>query len=124
MFEHADTDTNMYLERLVYRCSTSNEVYKKTVRFQPVYLYECFCCVCSFHNKLKTNPAYFGGKMNRRVDYLLHTLLKFEEDMFLARQQKLLGMKSNRKATKERKRHEHGAQLAVTMITVSGTKVM
>ena len=40
------------------------------------------------------NPSYLGGKFNRRVDYLLQTLLKIEEDMFLTRQQKMLGLHS------------------------------
>jgi len=74
---------------------------------------------CSFHNKLKNNPAYLGGKFNRRVDYLVQTLLKIEQDLFIARQQKLLGLKTNRKAVKEGKRHEHGIQLSITTITVS-----
>ena len=57
--------------------------------------------------------------MNRRVDYLVQTLLRFEEDMFLARQHKLLGMKRSRKAATEGKRHEHGVQLSPSSLTVS-----
>ena len=62
---------------------------------------------------------YLAGKFNRRVDYLLQTLLKIEQDLFIARQQKLLGLKTNRKAAKEGKRHDHGIQLSTTTLIVS-----
>ena len=74
--------------------------------------------MCSFHNKLKNNPSYLGGKFNRRVYYLLQTLMKIEEDMFLTRQQKMLGLRSNRKAMKEGDRHKSGLQLPLTTISV------
>lgn len=34
----------------------------------------------SFHNKLKT--VYLKGKVNRRVDFLVHILLRIEQDNF------------------------------------------
>lgn len=34
----------------------------------------------SFHNKLKT--TYLKGKVNRRVDFLIHVLFRIEEDNF------------------------------------------
>ena len=71
--------------------------------------------MCSFHNKLKNIPSYLGGKFNRRVDYLLQTLMKIEEDMFLTRQQKMLGLRS---AMKEGDRHKSGLQLPLTTISV------
>ena len=46
----------------------------------------------SFHNKLKSNPKYFGHKVNRRCDDLLETLLKLEEDMFHERMQREIMM--------------------------------
>ena len=113
MFEHADTDTNMFLERLA-------KFPKFSIEIAPFKTF-CMFSDCSFHNKLKMNPAYFDGKINRRVDYLVQTLLKFEEDMFLTRQQKLLGMKRSRKAAMEGRRHQHGLQLLPTSLTVSGT---
>ena len=40
------------------------------------------CCinVSSFHNQLKT--TYLNGKVNRRVDFLIHHLLQYEKDAF------------------------------------------
>ena len=35
----------------------------------------------SFHNQLKTN--YFSGKRNRRLDVLLDTLLRIENDHYI-----------------------------------------
>ena len=72
----------------------------------------------SFHNKLKTNPAYLDNKANRRIDYLLTVLLKFEEDMFLIRQQKLLGMKTNYKVRKEGMRHQEGLRIPKEAVKV------
>ena len=38
--------------------------------------------LCSFHNKLKTNPKYLNHHVNRRCDDLIAILLSFEEDMY------------------------------------------
>ena len=38
--------------------------------------------LCSFHNKLKTNPKYSNHHVNRRCDDLIAILLSFEEDMY------------------------------------------
>lgn len=44
--------------------------------------------MCSFHNKLKTNPRYLNHKVNRRCDDLIEVLLSVEEDMFYERKRK------------------------------------
>ena len=36
--------------------------------------------VFSFHNQLKT--VYLNGKVNRRVDYLIHHLLQYEKKAY------------------------------------------
>ena len=36
--------------------------------------------ITSFYNQLKT--VHLNGKVNRRVDFLLHHLMKYEKDMF------------------------------------------
>lgn len=67
MSPHADTDTNMYLERYNYNS----------------YMYQTYALhvhAYSFHNKLKT--TYLKGKVNRRVDFLLNVLFRIEEDNF------------------------------------------
>ena len=46
----------------------------------------------SFHNKLKNHSRYLDHKPNRRLDDLIHTLLKFECDMFLSQQHKQVHM--------------------------------
>ena len=60
----------------------------------------------SFHNKLKYNPAYLGGQMNKRVDGMISVLLQIEEDMFFRRQRKQLKWHTNPKLSKEQERHQ------------------
>ena len=64
MFDHADTDTNMYVERYVTFCDLIS------IQAYVMVLYH------SFHNKLKT--TYLNGKVNRRVDFLIDALLRIE----------------------------------------------
>ena len=45
-------------------------------------------CNCSFHNKLKNHPRYLDHKPNRRLDDLIHILLKFESDTYMAQRTK------------------------------------
>ena len=42
----------------------------------------------SFHNKLKNHSRYLDHKPNRRLDDLIHTLLKYKCDMFMSKQTK------------------------------------
>ena len=65
----------------------------------------------SFHNQLKNNPGYMDGKVNKRVDCLLHLLLKYEVDLFFNRQTKDLMWKYNRKEAKEKQRHQSGIKI-------------
>ena len=36
--------------------------------------------LCSFHNQLKA--TYLNGKLNRRVNFLIHHLLQYEKDAY------------------------------------------
>ena len=45
-------------------------------------------CKHSFHNKLKNHPRYLNHKPNRRLDDLIHILLKFECDTYMAQRTK------------------------------------
>ena len=45
---------------------------------------ESNCSKHSFHNKLKNHPRYLDHKPNRRLDDLIHILLKFESETFIA----------------------------------------
>jgi len=63
-FRHGNTD--MYLERWVN---------KDTVHVKSYLL-------CSFHNQLKS--IYLNGKLNYRIDFLLHHLLQYKKMPFSA----------------------------------------
>lgn len=96
-FEHADTDTNMHIERLVP---------------MDYYVHSAKVSLCSFHNQLKNNPGFMNGKVNKRVDGLLHLLLKYENNTFFNRQTKELMWKYNRKEAREKERHHLGSCIA------------
>ena len=68
-FPHCDTDTNMYLERY------KNVLHVLHIRTLNLH---------SFHNQLKT--VHLNGKVNHRVDYLLHHLLQYEKDVFFTKE--------------------------------------
>ena len=51
------------------------------------------------------------GKVNKRVDCLLHLLLKYEVDLLFNRQTKDLMWKYNRKEAKEKQRHQSGIKI-------------
>ncbi len=74
---------------------------------------------CSFHNQLKNNPGFMHGKVNKRVDGLLNLLLKYETNAFFNRQTKDLMWKYNRKAAREKERHQFGLRIANTDYKVS-----
>lgn len=95
-FDHSDIDTNMHIERFVslYACILTWEF-----------------TACSFHNQLKNNPAFMNGKVNKRVDSLLHLLLKYETNTFFNRKTKELMWKYNRKAARENERHTLGSRI-------------
>ena len=46
------------------------------------------CSKHSFHKKLKNHPRYLDHKPNRRLDDLIHILLKFESDTYIAQRTK------------------------------------
>lgn len=62
----------------------------------------CTTLTFSFHNQLKINPGYMDGKVNKRVDCLVHLLLKYEVDLFFNRQIKDLMWKYNRKEARKK----------------------
>lgn len=53
-----------------------------------------------------------NGKVNKRVDGLLHLLLKYETNTFFNRQTKELMWKYNRKEAREKERHQLGSLIA------------
>jgi len=69
-FSHADTDTNMHLER--YR--THYVIHKSILQ------------LFSFHANLKIN--YLNSKVNPRVDFLIDALLRIGKDCFFKVAQK------------------------------------
>ena len=79
---------------------------------------------CSFHNKLKHNPAYLGGHMNKRVDHLLMVLLRIEEDMFFEYERKRLQWSTNPKLTKEHERHKKGLNISSSDVKVNSTYII
>jgi len=52
-----------------------------------------------------------NGKVNKRVDGLLHILMKYELHTFYNKQTKELMWKYNKKAAKEKERHQHGMNI-------------
>ena len=70
----------------------------------------------SFHNKLKT--TYLDGKVNRRVDYLLDTLIKMERDQFFGYMYKTQMLQTNPKEQSETQRHEKGLSIPITAVKV------
>ena len=75
---------------------------------------------CSFHNKLKTNPRYLAHQVNRRIDDLVGTLLKIEEDMFYDRMNKEV-MKDSGEASLKREgteRHDRGMDISDSAVLV------
>ena len=53
-----------------------------------------------------------NGKVNKRIDGLLHLLLKYETNSFFNRQTKELMWKYNRKEAREKERHQLGTHIA------------
>ncbi len=70
----------------------------------------------SFHNKLKT--TYLDGKVNRRVDYLLDTLIRMERDQFFGYMYKTQMLQTNPKDQSETQRHERGLSIPLTAVKV------
>ena len=71
----------------------------------------------SFHNELKT--TYLDGKVNRRVDYLLDTLIRMERDQFFGYMYKTQMLQANPKDNSESQRHERGLNIPITAVKVS-----
>ena len=75
-------------------------------------------CMYSFHNQLKT--IHLNGRVNRRVDFLLHHLLKYEKDVFFNyKKARQLPSAISNKMRKEANRHECGLQIPLSDVQVS-----
>ena len=70
----------------------------------------------SFHSKLKM--TYFGGKVCRRVDRLLETLLRFEKDETADTIRKEHLGKETPKTKKDRRRHLQALEIPDSAIEV------
>ena len=73
---------------------------------------------CSFHNQLKS--IHLNGKVNRRVDCLIHYLLQYEKDAFFRyKRDRQLPSVMNRKMKLEMSRHQQGLQIPTGKVHVS-----
>lgn len=70
--------------------------------------------VHSFHNKLKTN--YLKGKVNRRVDVLLHVLFRIEEDNFFSYRKKCQNPAASSRS--EGTRHQNAMGISAERVEV------
>ena len=71
----------------------------------------------SFHNQLKT--VHLNGKVNRRVDFLVHLLLEYEKDaLFRYKSARQLPPATNKKVKEEQSRHQRGLQIPTNMVKV------
>ena len=79
----------------------------------PEYICLQLCTyMCSFFNKLKTNPRYLNHKVNRRCDDLIEVLLSVEEDLFYDRKRKeLLTTTGEASKRQEGDRHTRGISI-------------
>lgn len=72
---------------------------------------------CSFHNQLKT--VYLNGRVNRRVDYLIHHLLEYEKDAFFRyKSVRQLPPVVNKKMKEDQNRHLRGLQIPQEKVKV------
>ena len=87
-------------------------------RFELIIHYESYnCYMCSFFNKLKTNPKYFNHKVNRRCDDLIEVLLMMETDVFFERKRKeLLSSTGDASKKQEGDRHNRGISVDVSRV--------
>ncbi|XP_065906337.1 uncharacterized protein [Dysidea avara] len=69
----------------------------------------------SFHNQLKTN--YLNGKVNRRVDFLIHHLLEYEKDQFFRyKRDHLLPPPMHKRIQQELSHHQRGMKIPATKV--------
>ena len=73
--------------------------------------------IYSFHNTLKT--VYLNGKVNRRVDFLVHHLFEYEKDAFFCyKSVRQLPPAISKKEKGEQSRHRRGIQISMDMVKV------
>ncbi len=78
--------------------------------------------VYSFHNKLKTK--YLNGKANRRIDFLVDTLLRIEQDNFFTYMRRKQLFEINYSAVHEAQRHVNGMRISVESIQVTEYSIL
>ncbi len=72
-----------------------------------------FHIIYSFHNQLKT--VHLDGKVNRRVDFLIHHLLEYEKDAFFRyKSARQLPPAMNRIVKEKESRHQRGIQMPLS----------
>ena len=86
------------------------ERYSTSVSIQNIHVYDSY--MCSFFNKLKTNPRYLNHKVNRRCDDLIEVLLSVEEDLFYDRKRKEL-LTTTGEASKKHEGDRHTRGLSI-----------
>ena len=81
--------------------------------------------VCSFHNKLKTNPRYLDHHVNRRCDDLIQELMKIEEDYFYERMRKEVILRPEDASLKQEghERHSRGEDIDEASVKVSNISI-
>ena len=81
--------------------------------------------LCSFHNKLKTNPRYLDHHVNRRCDDLIQVLMKIEEDYFYERMRKEVIFRPEDASLKQEghERHSRGEDIDETSVKVSNISI-
>ena len=80
-------------------------------------MFYLFLYTSGFHNKLKS--GYLGGKVNRRVDDLLHVLLRIEKDQFFQFMEKMKMSPLNRLDIKETGHHKKGLEIPANSVKVT-----
>lgn len=73
--------------------------------------------MCSFHNQLKT--TYLNGKVNRRLDFLIHHLLEYEKDSFFRyKKDRLLPPALHKKVKQEMNHHQRSLTIPAAKVKV------
>ena len=81
--------------------------------------------VCSFHNKLKTNPRYLDHHVNRQCDDLIRVLMKIEEDYFYEQMRKEVILRPEDVSLKQEghERHSRGEDIDEASVKVSNISI-
>ena len=84
---------------------------------KDTYILSYIIMLYSFHNQLKT--TYLNGKVNRRVDFLIHHLLQYEKDAFFRyKMNRLLPPALHKKVKQEMNHHQRGLMISAAKVKV------